>query len=122
MYVFDKIPNWIVVSAKNQPMVLNGDDSTILEAGDGRSNKIVCMKKFHNEFMCWQEEKGVEGGCLTLFEGYSPLTFGKLVLSSSVGTFNAHSAVVVDGVLTSTRTDEIIKPWPFLVSRWRMRL
>jgi len=116
MYVFEKIPNWLIVSAKNQPMVLNGDDSTILEAGDGRSNKIVCMKKFHNEFMVWQEEKGVEGGCLTLFEGYSPLTFGKLVLSSSVGTFNAHSAVVVDGVLTSTRTDEVIKTMAFFLS------
>lgn len=116
MWVFDKYPSWILASAKNLPMTLNGDDFAILEAGDGRMNRIVCMKRFHNEYMVWQEEDGTEGGCLTLFEGYSPATYGKLVLSTSVGTFNAHSAVVVDGVMTSTATDEEIKTLAFFLS------
>ncbi len=103
-YTFDKYPQFIYVSAKDRINVLNGSDFAILETGDGRSNKITCMKKFHNELMVWQEEKGKEGGTLTLFEGYSPTTFGKLVLSTKVGTFNNKSAVVVDGVLTSTKT------------------
>jgi hypothetical protein len=118
MYVFDRFPSWLIVTAKNQPMVLNGDDSTILEAGDGRSNRIVCQKKFHNEHMCWQEEKGIDGGCLTLFEGYSPQTFGKLVLSNKVGTFNANTAVVVDGVLSSTVTDEEPKTMAYFLSHY----
>jgi len=74
------------------------------------------MRKFHNEYMVWQEERGVEGGCLTLFEGYSPATYGKLILSSRVGSFNQHAAIVVDGVTTSTRTDEEIKTIAFFLS------
>ena len=66
--------------------------------------------------MVWQKEQGVDGGCLTLFEGYNPATYGKLVLSTKIGTFNAKSAVVVDGVLTSTATDETIKTLAFFLS------
>lgn len=117
-YTFDKYPQYIYVSAKDRINVLNGDDFAILEAGDGRSNRVTCMRKFHNELMVWQEEKGKEGGCLTLFEGYSPTTFGKLVLSTKVGTFNAKSAVVVDGVLTSTKTDEVLKTLAFFISHY----
>lgn len=99
LYVFTRFPNDICVSAKHRPMVLNGYDYTILDRpGDGRANKVVCMKRIYNELLVWQEEKGVEGGCLTLFQGYSPETFGKLVLSTHYGTFNAKSAVVVDGI------------------------
>jgi hypothetical protein len=99
LYVFARFPNDIIVSSKHRPMVLNGYDYTILDRpGDGRSNRVVCMKKIYNELLVWQEEKGVEGGCLTLYQGYSPETFGKLVLSTRYGTFNAKSAVVVDGI------------------------
>jgi hypothetical protein len=99
LYVFTRFPNDIIVSAKHRPMVLNGADFTILDRpGDGRSNKVVNMKKIYNELLVWQEERGVEGGCLTLYQGYSPETFGKLVLSTRYGTFNAKSAVVVDGI------------------------
>lgn len=114
--VFDKYPNTMHISQKNRPMVLNGNDYAILEAGDGRLNRITTMRKFHNEFKVWQQEKGVEGGCLTLFEGYSPATYGKLCLSSRMGSFNAHSAVVVDGVMTSTATDEEIKTLSYFLS------
>jgi len=117
-YTFDKYPQYIYVSAKDRINVLNGIDFGILEAGDGRANKITCMRKFHNELMVWQQEKGKEGGCLTLFEGYSPQTFGKLVLSTKVGTFNNKSAVVVDGVLSSTKTDEVIKTLAYFISHY----
>ncbi len=106
------------VTAKLKPMALNGPDFGVLEAGDGRSNRWVCTKKFHNELLVWQQERGDEGGCLTLFEGYSPETFGKLLLSSRVGTLNAKSAVVVDGVMTSTRTDEALKTLAFFISHY----
>jgi hypothetical protein len=105
IYSFDKYPSWIYVTANGSFNVLNGDDYAVLQAGDGRRHKVVAMRKFHNELMVWQEEKGMEGGCLTLFEGYSPATFGKLLLSSKIGTLNAQSVVVVDGALEASRTD-----------------
>ena len=116
--VYSYANQFLYVSGKDEPLQLNGNDFGILEAGDGRSNKVVCQKRFHNELMVWQKEQGYEGGCLTLFEGYSPTTFGKLVLSSKIGTFNAKSAVVVDGVLTSTATDETIKTLAFFLSHY----
>jgi hypothetical protein len=116
VWTFDRVPNYLLISAKGQPQVLNGDDFAILEAGDGRLNPICTMRKFHNEYMVWQEERGIEGGCLTLFEGYSPATYGKLILSSRVGSFNQHAAIIVDGVTTSTRTDEEIKTIAFFLS------
>jgi hypothetical protein len=76
------------------------------------------MRRFHNELMVWQEELGVEGGCITLFEGYSPVTFGKLVLSSKIGSMNAKCVAVVDGVLQATKTDESIKTLAFSLSRY----
>ena len=117
-YTFDRFGQYIYVAASGFPQVLNGFDFGILKAGDGRSNRIVWMRRFHNELMVAQEEKGVEGGCITLFEGYSPETFGKLVLSSQVGGMNNKSVVVVDGVLTATRTDESIKTICFWLSRY----
>ncbi len=118
VYSFDRWGQYLYVTAKDSPMVLNGDDYGILESGDGRSNKVRAMRKFHNELMVWQEEKGREGGCLTLFEGYSPTTFGKLILSTRLGTMNAKSVCVVDGVLTSTATEEKVKTLAFALSRY----
>lgn len=117
-YSFNVYPQYLYVSGKGEPLQLNGYDFGILEAGDGRSNKVVCQRKFYNELMVWQKEQGLEGGCLTLFEGYSPETYGKLVLSSKIGSFNAKSAVVVDGVLTSTATEETIKTLAFFISHY----
>lgn len=117
-YTFNRWGAYIYVSATGNPQVLNGIDFGILKAGDGRANRVVGMRRFHNELMTWQEEKGVEGGCVTLFEGYSPETFGKLVLSSQVGGMNNKSMEVVDGVITSTRTDEQIKTLAFWISRY----
>jgi hypothetical protein len=117
-YSFNRYPAYIYCGQKDSPMVLNGSDYGILKAGDGRANSVVNMKRFHNELMVWQEEKGIEGGCVTLFEGYSPSTFGKLVLSSRIGSMNAKSVAVVDGVLTATATDEAIKTLAFFLSRY----
>lgn len=118
VYSFDRYGSYIYVSAKDSPMVLNGADFGILQAGDGRRNRIVAMQKFYNELLVWQEELGEEGGCITLFEGYSPGTFGKIVLSSRIGAMNAKSVAVVDGVLTATATDETIKTLAFCLSRY----
>jgi len=116
-YTFDRYGHYIHVGATNRPMSLNGVDYGVLMAGDGRHNKVVCQKKFKNELMVWQEELGLEGGCVTLFEGYSPDSYGKLVLSTKVGTFSAKSVEVVEGVLTSTKTDEELKDLVFFLSR-----
>lgn len=118
VYSFDLWGAYLYVSKTNSPLVLNGTDFGILKAGDGRSNRIVGARKFHNELIVWQEEKGVEGGCVTLFEGYSPETFGKLVLSSQVGAVNNKAIDVVDGVTVATRTDEAVKTVAFWVSRY----
>ena len=110
-------PNYIYFGRTGFAMALNGSDYGIMKAGDGRRNKIVAMRIFHNELMIWQEERGVEGGCLTLIQGHSPTTFGKLLISDKVGTFSNKTVAVVDGVLTSTRTDEEIKDLVFFLSR-----
>jgi hypothetical protein len=117
-YTFDRWGSYIYVSSSDAPMILNGSDYGILQAGDGRSNRVVAMRRFYNEMMVWQQEKGVEGGCVTLFEGYSPSTFGKLVLSSKIGAMNNKSVAVVDGVLTATASDESIKTLAFFLSRY----
>ena len=117
-YSFDRWGQYIHVSRRDTPLALNGIDYGVLEAGDGRSNQVIAMTKFHNEMIAWQEEKGIEGGTTTLFEGYSPSTYGKLLLSSKVGIVNAKAHVVVDGVLTSTATEERIKTLVFWISRY----
>jgi len=115
---FDRWSEYLYVSESGNPMVLNGSDYAILETGDGRAHRALCMRRFHNEMIVWQEEKGVEGGCTTLFEGYSPSTFGKLVLSSRIGIFNSKCAEVVEGVLTATATEEKLKTLCFWLSRY----
>jgi hypothetical protein len=56
------------------------------------------MKPFYNELMAFQEEKGEAGGCITMFEGFSPITFGKIIISSRYGCMNANSVEMVDGI------------------------
>ncbi|MDP2646642.1 MAG: hypothetical protein Q8P24_17010 [Desulfobacterales bacterium] len=111
-------PNYIYFGRAGFVMSLNGSDFGIMKAGDGRRNKIVAMRRFHNELMIWQEERGVEGGCVTLIQGHSPTTFGRLLISDKVGTFSNKTVAIVDGVLTSTRTDEEIKDLVFFLSRY----
>ena len=111
-------PNYIYIGEEGRANNLNGDEFGVLTAGDGRRNKIVAMRKFHNEMVAWQEEKGIEGGTVTLFQGHSRVTFGKLLISSKIGTMNNNCVAVVDGVLTATKTDEKIKDLIFFLSRY----
>ena len=118
VYAYDRWGAYIYVSAPYHGLILNGSEFGILKAGDGRSNQVVAMRKFHNELMVWQEERGTEGGCLTLFEGYSPTTFGKLLLSSRVGTFSDKSVDVVDGVLVKRGDSEQMRTLAFFLSHY----
>jgi hypothetical protein len=102
LYTFNKFPRDIYVSEAGEHMKLNGSDYAILQPGDGRDNASVACVNFHNEIMVFQEERGAKGGCVTIFEGYSPATFGKLVLSTQVGSFNPKTVAVVDGSKTSS--------------------
>jgi len=49
-----------------------------------------------------QAEEGVEGGCVTLFSGTTPVTMTRTVLSSRIGTMNAKTVEIVEGVETAT--------------------
>jgi hypothetical protein len=100
-YSFENLPGYIAISGTDRPSSLNGSDFFIQDIGDGRSNKAVCLKRFYNELLVWQEEKGTEGGCLTLIEGYSAQTFGKRIISTLHGTFSAKSAIVCEDIPTS---------------------
>jgi hypothetical protein len=117
-YSFTLFGPYIYVSKTGKPMTLNGSDYGILKAGDGRYNKIVAMRRFVNELMVWQEEIGEPGGCVTIFEGYSPTNFGKLVLSTRIGAMNAKCVAVIDGVMTATATDERLKTLAVFLSRY----
>ncbi len=108
-YSFDKAPGYIMISSSHNPMVINGDDSALQDVGDGRANRVICIKKFYNELLVWQEEKGMDGGCLTLIEGYSPATFGKRVLSTVLGTFSAKSACVIEDVPNVDPNEKVVR-------------
>jgi hypothetical protein len=121
VYSFNKYPSWINITQNGTTNVLNplhGGDFAILQAGDGRRHKVVAMRKFQNELMVWQEEKGASGGCLTLFEGYSPTTFGKLLLSAKIGTLNWNTVVVIDGALEASRTDYNAATLAYFISNY----
>jgi hypothetical protein len=118
VYSFDRWPDYLYISAQGNPQALNGDGYGIVRAGDGRDHKVVALRRFHNELLAYQEEKGEIGGCLTLIEGASPTTYGTLILSSHLGTMNSKCVAVVDGVLTSTATEETIKTLAFALSRY----
>lgn len=117
-YSFTNYSNYVYVTAPGSPTALNGDSFGILKAGDGRPNKVVAMRKFYNELLAFQQEKGVEGGSVTRWQGYSPTTFGKVVISSTIGTFSNKTVAVVDGVMTSTETGEDAKTLCFFLSRY----
>ncbi len=119
LYTFSRYPRDIYVSQAGDHMMLNGTDYAILQPGDGRDNATVAIVNFHNEIMVFQEERGKIGGCVTLFEGYSPATFGKLVLSTKVGSFSPKSVAVVDGSKTSlTKQDMNAQTMVYFLSHY----
>ena len=108
---FDRWPVDLYVSGKSTPMVFNGDDSSMLERpGDGRLNKVTAIKPFYNNILVFQEEKGTDGGCVSMYQGYDPSTFGKLLLSTYLGTFSQKTAVVVEGVFMTNLHNKYEKP------------
>ena len=117
-YTFDRFGEYVYITPPGLPYTLNGPDYGILVAGDGRANRVLAMRNFHNELLVWQEERGADGGCVTLFEGYNPKTFGKLLLSTVVGVVNEKAAVVVDGVLTTVETINRPRTMAFWISRY----
>lgn len=119
LYSFDRFPRDIYVTQSSDHMFLNGSDFGILQPGDGRDNASVAAVNFHNEIMVFQEERGKAGGCVTIFEGYSPATFGKMVLSTKVGSFSPKSVDVVDGSKTSlTKRDMVSQTMVFFLSHY----
>ena len=117
-YSFDLWPTFVYVSATNLPMTINGSDFGLLRAGDGRQHKIAGMRSMYNELIVWQEEKGLEGGTITLFQGYTPTTFGKLLLSTRVGAMNDKCIQLVDGVRLTTGTDVRVRTVAYFLSRY----
>jgi hypothetical protein len=97
-YGYKYLPGYVLLSAGINPMTLEGSDAIIRDIGDGRANDITCIKKFYNEIIVWQAEKGKDGGCTTLVEGYDKDTIGIRLISTRYGTFSAKSAVVVEDV------------------------
>jgi hypothetical protein len=93
---FDQDPSWMYISAPGSPQVLSSTNSDLFQAGDGRSNRIVCMKSFYNELLIAQEEKGSMGGCITLLQGTDPTNTGKIVLSNRYGVMNSQAMEVVE--------------------------
>jgi hypothetical protein len=102
VYSFDEYPQYLYISKAGYPLVLNGSQFGILVAGDGRNNEIVNMKSYKDWLIAFQEEKGVEGGCVTVFSGSSPSNYTKSILSTRIGAMNAKSVAVVEGVETAT--------------------
>jgi hypothetical protein len=114
----DLYPEYVYISAPNNPQIIVGEQAAIIEVGDGRPHKITAIKNFFNNVLVWQEEKGEIGGCVTMLQGYDVPTFGKLLLSSKLGTFSAKSVDVVENVYTATSTDETLKTIAFFISRY----
>jgi hypothetical protein len=101
-----------------RPNILNGNDFAVLTPGDGRYNEVTAMLPFYNELMVFQSEEGTPGGCLTLFEGYSPETFGKLVLSTRLGSFSQQSVCIVDASTGTTRTTDVTQTLVCFISKY----
>jgi len=100
VYAFDKDPSWIVLSAPYSPQVLSSTESAMFPAGDGRGNKIVCMKPFYDALLIAQEEKGANGGCITLLQKSDTqgVVGDTTVISTRYGCMNSQCMEVVETV------------------------
>ena len=118
IYTFSRLDRDLYVSKKYRMNVLNGSDYATLTPGDGRYNRVTAMLPFYNELMVFQKEEGSMGGCITLFEGYSPETFGKLVLSTRLGSFSQQSVCIVDASTDTTRTTDVTQTQVAFISKY----
>lgn len=108
VYVFDKYPNYVNISAAGDPQCLNGEDFGIMKVGDGRANKVIAMIPYYNELLCFQEEKGGNGACITALDGYSPATWGKLIVTSQYSAMNAKCVVSVETVIPDKTSTTLV--------------
>jgi len=108
-YVFDRSPNYIHVASPGSINHLNGAGYRLLQAGDGRRNKIVAVKSLplfipYEEYastevlLAWQEETDVEGGTVTAFTMDKDGSVLKRVLSERVGALNADCVDIAEGI------------------------
>lgn len=95
----------IHLTPESLPLTLNGIEWKIVKAGDGRFNRVLCMRGFYGEMIAWQEERGDKGGCTTLIEERDG-NYGKILLSDEFGIMNSKCAVVLDDVDTSALTPQ----------------
>ena len=118
---FNQYPKDIYVSLKGNPFCFNdstgNNNAPILQPGDGRPNETTCLLAFHNELMVFQEEDDTMGGCVTLYQGDSGPTWGPQILSTNLGTFNSHSAKIVEGSFTSLSTTRPVTKLVYFISR-----
>jgi hypothetical protein len=96
IYVFDKDPSYVYIVDPANIQSVSSSNTAVYEAGDGRNNKVVCIKPFYNELMLFQEEKGSGGGCITLIQGTTIENMGKIHLSNYYGTMNAHTVELIE--------------------------
>lgn len=96
--VFDQDPSYVYLSAPGNAQELSSDNSAIIQAGDGRANKVIAMRQFYNELLVVQEEKGASGGCITLIQGTKPSNLGKIVLSTKYGAMNANCLEIIETI------------------------
>ncbi len=111
--------HYVYLSAVNNPQVLNGSDYAILDPGDGRYNRPVAMRNFKDDLIIWQEEKGKEGGCITKYSWITQLSdIKKTIISTTLGTMNAKSVDIVDGVIFEELNRDIsVMTLAFFLSR-----
>lgn len=112
------LDHYLYMSSEWGPQILNGDNYSILEPGDGRPNKAIAQRQFKSDLMVWQEEKGMGGGCLTKFSGDTPDTISKVVISTTLGAMNAKCVDIVDGVETYLSTINPIMNLAFCLSQY----
>ena len=99
-------PNRLRYSSNGRPDCFSGGDSGYTEAF-GDMKPITCALRFHNELLVWKEDS------VWLLEGYSPQTFGKLLLADTIGLASPKSAVVAETGYPAMRTDE-----PMSIALW----
>ncbi len=113
------IDHYTYLSAQDRPQTYNGDDYVILAPGDGRFNRPVAQRKLHDDLLIWQEEKGSEGGCLTKYSWVTSVDdIKKTKISTILGTMNAKSVDVVDGVeFAELNRDQPVMSLAYFLSR-----
>ena len=99
-------PNRFRYSANGKPDCFCGSDSGYTDAF-GDMKEITCAKRFQNELMTWKEES------VWLLEGYSPQTFGKLLIADTIGLASPQTARVIETGYPGMKTDE-----PLSIAIW----